>query len=385
MSGRGGEAAGSRPRLRTTVRAGRRRSTRPLVASVFGTRPQLIKLSSLWEALEKHFRSVLIDSGQHYDYDMAGAFYAGGRIRNPDLCLGIKRETATGQIAGVADAMDRVLKRLHPDLLITFGDTSTTAGAALAGSYHNIPVAHIEAGLRSFDPGSSEEKNRIVADHLATWRFCPTCTSMANLDNEGLTSGNFGVGDVLLEAFLRFRFEATDPDALSQFGVVPKEYYFMTSHRAETVDDPVRLKMLVDLVGALDRPTVFAVHPRTRKNLIRHRLWPILKHNRLLVLTGPLDYIHTLHLLQNARAVLTDSGGLQREACWSKTPCLTLRDRTEWVETVACGANRVVDLDQRLVMEALGRSFRIRPVSDRYFGRRNPSRTIVERLRRDLA
>ncbi len=385
MSASGAGATASRGRSRAAGRSGRKRSSRPLVVSAFGTRPQLIKLSSLWELLEDSFRSVLIDSGQHYDYEMAGTFYSGGRIRKPDIYLGIKRDTVAGQVAGIADAMNRAFKKLQPDALLTFGDTSTTAGAALAGAYHNIPVAHVEAGLRSFSFDSAEEKNRIVADHLATWRFCPTSTSITNLRREGLTVGNYGVGDVLYESFCRLSANSNDAAILAQFGVAPSEYYFVTSHRAETVDNPIRLKKLVAIVKSLDRRTVFAVHPRTRKNLIANRLWSNLSRHSRLVLTEPLDHARTLALVRDARAVLTDSGGVQREACWAKTPCLTLRDRTEWIEAVACGANRIVDLDQDSVRAALHRPFRIRPISDRYFRMRDPSRRIVERLRADLS
>ncbi|MBI5867706.1 MAG: UDP-N-acetylglucosamine 2-epimerase (non-hydrolyzing) [candidate division Zixibacteria bacterium] len=385
MSASGTGATASRGRSRAAGRSGRRRSSRPLVVSAFGTRPQLIKLSTLWELLEGSFRSVLIDSGQHYDYEMAGTFYSGGGLRKPDVHLGIKRDTAAGQVAGIADALDRAFKKLRPDALITFGDTSTTAGAALAGAYHNIPVAHVEAGLRSFSLDSAEEKNRIVADHLATWRFCPTSTSITNLRREGLTVGNYGVGDVLYESFCRMGANRMDTELLAHFGVTPGEYYFVTSHRAETVDDPIRLKRLVGIVKSLDRRTIFAVHPRTRKNLIANRLWSSLSRHSRLVLTKPLDHARTLTLVRNARAVLTDSGGVQREACWARTPCLTLRDRTEWIETVTCGANRIVDLDQDGVRVALRRPFRIKPAPDRYFRMRDPSRRIVERLRADLS
>ena len=384
MSPRGAELIGLRGQPLRADRSKPRRSSRPLVVSAFGTRPQLIKLASVWTLLEKHFRSVLVDSGQHYDFEMAGAFYSGGRIRRPDIHLGIKRDTAASQVARIAEAMDRTLKKLRPDTLIIFGDTSTTVGAALAGSYHNIPVAHIEAGLRSFDPSSPEEKSRVVSDHLATWRFCPTRTAIANLKREGITEGVHGVGDVLYESFRRFRPVGTGSEIGARYGVSHNVYYLVTSHRAENVDDAERLKKLVAILTTLDRRTIFAVHPRARKNLIRNRLWSALRQNTNLVLTPPLDYPQTLALLRGARAVLTDSGGLQREAYWSRTPCLTLRDRTEWVETVACGANRVVELDSASVQRALSRPWRIKPITDGYFRMRDASRRIIARLKADL-
>jgi UDP-N-acetylglucosamine 2-epimerase (non-hydrolysing)/UDP-GlcNAc3NAcA epimerase len=344
----------------------------------------LIKLSSFWTVLEQHFRSVLIDSGQHYDYNMAGVFYSGGKIRRPDMHLGIKGGTPGAQVARIADAMDRALRKLQPDAQITFGDTSTTAGAALAGSYRNVPVAHVEAGLRSFDQSVPEEKNRIVADHLATWRFCPTETAIANLKREGIADGVWGVGDVLYESFCQSRPRRRSREIEASYGISPGEYYLVTCHRAETVDDPERLKKLVAILTSLDRRAIFAVHPRARRNLKRYSLWSALRRNPDLITTPPLDYITILALLRGARAVLTDSGGLQREAYWSHTPCLTLRDKTEWVETAACGANRVVDLDLALVRMALSRPWKIRPIADRYFRMRHASRTIVARLKADL-
>jgi UDP-N-acetylglucosamine 2-epimerase len=351
---------------------------------VFGTRPQLVKLSAVWTRLDRAFRSVLVDSGQHYDARMAGAFYAGEGIREPDVCLGVRADSPAVQIGRISEALDRTLKKLQPDAVITFGDTSTTAGAAIAASYRGIPMAHIEAGMRSFDRATPEEKNRILADQLATWRFCPTRTAVANLKNEGLCTGVAGVGDVMFESFLRHRATLRVHDSACRFGLPEGEYYFITCHRAENVDRPERLKCLFEILARLDRPAVFAVHPRARKNLIRQKLWARLQRIDHLRLTAPLTHQQTLALAASARIILTDSGGLQREAYWLRTPCLTLRDRTEWIETVHCGANRLVDLRWDRVRDAVARRWRIRTISDPYFRYRSPVARIVARLKRDL-
>lgn len=351
---------------------------------MYGTRPQLVKLASVWEHLERTFCSVLVDSGQHYDSRLAGAFYHGEGLRAPDVHLGVRENTPAAQIGKIADALDRLLGKLHPDAVITFGDTSTTAGAAIAASYRGIPTAHIEAGMRSFDRTTPEEKNRVLADHLSTWRFCPTRTAILNLKREGLGAGVIGVGDVMYESFLRNQAILRTPDFPRMIELPEREYYFVTCHRAENIDQTERLKRLCEILAQLDRAVVFAVHPRARKNLIRHRLWARLKRLEHLRLTAPLNHQQTLVLAASARVVLTDSGGLQRESYWLRTPCLTLREQTEWVETVQCGANRLVGLQWDHVREAINRPWHIKTIRDPYFRNRSPVSRIVARLERDL-
>ncbi len=374
-----------RTSARTPSTKRKRTTKRPLIACVFGTRPQLIKLASVWQLLSQESRLLLIDSGQHYDHAMAGTFYAGKRIRTPDINLGIKAKSAGSQVARIAVALDSILTKRRPDAVVTFGDTSTTAGAAIAAAYQNIPVAHIEAGLRSFDLRAAEEKNRVLTDHLSQWLFCPTQTAIANLKNEGITSGVFGVGDVLYETYRELQTRATSNDLLASFGLTHRDYYFVTCHRAETTDDPERLRALVTVLEDLDRPTLFAVHPRARKNLIRRRLWRRLKRITTLHLVAPFDHETTVAAIAGAKAVLTDSGGVQREAYWSRVPCLVLRDRTEWVELTNCRAVRVVDLDLTRIRQALQTRWSIRTTRDKHFRKHNASQRIVQVLLRDLA
>jgi UDP-GlcNAc3NAcA epimerase len=355
------------------------------VVTVFGTRPQFIKLSVLWEALESRFRSILIDSGQHYDFALAGSFHAETGLRQPDLHLGLGSASAATQIGRLAERLERHLTRLAPDAVIVIGDTSTTAGAALAAAYRNIPLAHVEAGLRCFDPSTPEEKNRILADHLATWRFCPSRAAIANLRREGIYRGVFGVGDLMYENWRQWRAELRPAETATCWGLLPREYYFVTCHRAQNVDEPDRLRRLAAILRALDRPTVFAVHPRARKNLARLGLWSSLKRHPDLYLTPPLPHRPSLALIAGARAVLTDSGGIQREAYWSRTPCVVLRDRTEWNELVACGASVLASLNADRVRRALIRRWRIRALDDPYFRLRRPSERIVRRLAVDLS
>ncbi|MBI3872249.1 MAG: UDP-N-acetyl glucosamine 2-epimerase [candidate division Zixibacteria bacterium] len=363
----------------TTVTPRQAGRARPVVVTVFGTRPQFIKLSVLWRPLERHFRSILIDSGQHYDFALAASFHEEIGLRRPDYHLGVGSAPAAAQIGRLADALDGRLGRLRPQGVIVVGDTSTTAGAAIAAAYRGIPLAHVEAGLRSFDRSAPEEKNRVLADHLATWRFCPNRAAMTHLHNEGITDGVIGSGDVLYENWLRWT-----PTDRRPLGIARREYYFVTCHRAENVDDPDCLRRLVDILCALNRITVFAVHPRAEKNLRRLHLWSPLEQTRHLRLTAPLPHRPSLVLIANARSVLTDSGGVQREAYWSRTPCVVLREATEWRELIDCGAGVLTGLNGDRVRRALAGRGGGRRADDRVFGIRKPAKRVASRLAREL-
>jgi UDP-N-acetylglucosamine 2-epimerase len=359
--------------------------SRPVVATIFGTRPQFIKLAVLWQGLEQQFRSILIDSGQHYDWEMAGVFHDETGLRRPDVHLGVGSAPAASQIGRIADALDARLSRLRPDAVIVIGDTSTTAGGAIAAAYRNIPLAHVEAGLRSFDIAAPEEKNRTIADHLARWRLCPTQSAMANLRREGIRDGVLGVGDLMYEHFLReHNHLSVALDRLLPKSVGRGDYYFVTAHRAENVDESAQLRKLVAILVELDRDVIYPVHPRTARNLKKQSLWRGLKGARHVHLLAPRSYYESLALMGGARAVLTDSGGVQREAYWSRVPCLILRDVTEWPELLAVRAGILTGLNPGRVARALRRLPRGRTVHDPVFAHHHPSRRIVDAIACDL-
>ena len=361
---------------------GRAAKSRPLVVTVFGTRPQFIKLAVLWRELETQFRSVLIDSGQHYDWELAGAVQADIGLRLPDRHLGIHSGSPASQIGRIADALDSRLARIKPNAVIVIGDTSTTAGGAIAAAYRGIPVAHVEAGLRSFNGAAPEEKNRILADHLSHWRFCPTTSSMMHLRSEGLNNGVHGVGDLMYQHWIEQCKLAKS--AVADLGIALDEYYYVTAHRAENVDSPERLRALVRILESLSCAAIYPVHPRTRQNLKRLKYWDRLRNQRRIHLVDPVTYTVSLALVRGAKAVLTDSGGLQREAYWSGTPCLVLREVTEWPELLASGGSALVGLDPVKAASALKRRWRFAPVVDRIFSRRQPARAIVRQMAMDL-
>ena len=357
--------------------------SRPLVVTVFGTRPQFIKLAVLWRELESRFRSVLIDSGQHYDWELAGAVRTDTGLRKPNIHLGVRSGTPASQIGRIADILDRRLATLKPQAVIVIGDTSTTAGGAIAAAYRGIPVAHVEAGLRSFNRSAPEEKNRILADHLSNWRFCPTASSIAHLRKEGLQVGNFGVGDLMYQHWLEHARSSESMDTHSE--AIAGDYYYVTAHRAENVDSPERLGTLVRILESLACPAIYPTHPRTERNLKRLGYWKRLRRHPHIKLTPPVTYSASLALVRGAKAVLTDSGGLQREAYWSRVPCLVLRDVTEWPELLSAGAGALVGLDEAKVRTSLKRRWSHRSVADRIFSRRNPAKAIAQRLDLDLA
>jgi UDP-N-acetylglucosamine 2-epimerase len=304
---------------------------------------------------------LLIHTGQHYDDELSRIFFDELGIPAPDCQLDIHDGSNTEQTARMIAALGPLFTELAPDLVLVYGDTNSTLAGALAAAQLRIPVAHVEAGMRSFDRAMPEELNRVLADHASDLLFCSTQTAVDNLTAEGILDGVHLVGDVMADAALAFLPVAEERStALEDNGVTAEEYLLMTVHRAGNVDVPERLERVVELAEQLPLPAVFPVHPRTRARLraagLEERLEAAVK------VTQPLGYLDFLKLAAHARAVLTDSGGVQKEAYLVGTPCVTLRDTTEWVETVEQGWNVLVDLDVQAALEALNRA---KPPGDR--------------------
>ena len=337
------------------------------IVTVVGTRPQLIKVAALHAAIRARHEEILVDTGQHWDDAMAGRFFEELRLPQPDVSLGIGGGTASEQTGRMLPAIERVLASERPDAVMVLGDTNSTLSGALAAASAGIPVAHVEAGLRSFDRRMPEEVNRVVADHLAQWCFAPTPTAMANLATEGLADKAVLTGDVMADLLARVADEVRDPAALAEVGarlglpLRPGGYLFATVHRAEnrSLEAMRAWTALLGGVSTAERPVVLALHPGTRAALASAAmaLPPSVR------VVEPQGYRSTLTLQLHAAAVLTDSGGVQREAAWLRTPCLILRDRSEWVEAVATSAGRmvVVGLD---AVAAAGALARLAPPAD---------------------
>lgn len=338
------------------------------IVSVVGTRPQLIKAAALLPTLRARHDEIFIDTGQHYDDAMAGAFFAELGLPRPDHSLGIGGGTQTEQTGRMLPAIESVLVAERPDAVLVYGDTTSTLAGALAAAKLGIPVAHVEAGLRSFDRTMPEEVNRVVTDHLARWLFAPTPAAVANLAAEGIVVGVALVGDLMQDLAARVSAEIRDPTALAgtepgrALGLSPGGYLFATVHRAEnrTPAGLVGWTSLLASVAAPDRPVVLALHPGTRAALDAAGI-RLADDVRVI---GPQGYRTTLTLQLHAAAVLTDSGGVQREAAWLGAPCLVLRETSEWAELLADprGGVALVGLDRALAHATLQR---LAPTPDR--------------------
>jgi UDP-N-acetylglucosamine 2-epimerase len=313
-----------------------------------------VKAAAVSRKLRETTPELLIHTGQHYDDELSRIFFDELGIPAPDRQLDIHNGSNTEQTARMLAALGPLFAELAPKLVLVYGDTNSTLAGALAAAQLRIPVAHVEAGMRSFDRAMPEELNRVLADHASDLLFCSTQTAVDNLAAEGITAGVHLVGDVMADVALAFLPVAEERStALEDNRVEPGEYLLMTVHRAGNVDVPERLERVVELAEALPQPAIFPVHPRTRARLraagLEQRLEAAVK------VTPPLGYLDFLKLAEHARAVLTDSGGVQKEAYLVGTPCVTLRDTTEWVETLEHGWNVLVDLDVQAALEALNR------------------------------
>ncbi len=319
------------------------------IVSVVGARPEFIQAAPVSRALREKHHEILVHTGQHYDYLMSQAFFDELDIPTPDYNLEVGSGSHGWQTAEILVRLEKVLITERPDLVIVRGDTNSTLAGALAASKLHIPVAHIEAGERSFDRRMPEEINRLVADHVANLHFCASREAVRRLATEGINDSVYWVGDVMLDAMLQNRpIARRRSDVLTRLGLQPGRYALLTVHRAGNTDDPARLRQIVIAMNAVPETVVFPVHPRTRKALIQLdiRLAPHIQ------LTEPVSYLDMVVLEENARLIATDSGGVQREAYFLGIPCLTLRDETEWVETVETGWNRLVGTDPERILEA---------------------------------
>lgn len=317
------------------------------VVTVVGARPQFVKAAPVGRELRRVAEEFLLHTGQHYDQEMSQAFFGELGIPEPDLDLGVGSGSHGRQTARMLEGIEGVLAEQAPDWVVVYGDTNSTLAGVLAAAKAGIPVAHVEAGLRSFRRDMPEEINRVVADHLARLLLCPTETAVGNLAREGITEGVELVGDVMADALEGIR-PCLSPERAARWGGEPP-YLVATVHRAENVDDPERLRTVLEVLGSCPLPVVLPVHPRTREAVDRLGWsWPA---NVRAV--PPVGYADMLSLAAHAEAVLTDSGGLQKEAVALGTRCLTLREETEWPETLEGGWNTVVGLDPDRVKEAL--------------------------------
>lgn len=323
------------------------------VVTVIGARPQFIKAAAVSRLMRQEFTEVIVHTGQHYDENMSDVFFRELAIPEPDYNLGVGSGTHGAQTGEMLARIETVLLDEKPDWMLVYGDTNSTLAGALAAAKLHIPIAHVEAGLRSFNREMPEEINRILTDHLSSLLFCPSEIALQHLAQEGIIQGIHVVGDVMADTLLYAAKRAEQhSNILQQLGLVPGKYLLATVHRAENTDHTDRLRTILQAFAAAKEPLIFPVHPRTRQRISNLGLGSILMDSQV-HLIDPLGYLDMVRLEQSARMILTDSGGIQKEAYWLKIPCVTLRDETEWVETVKAGWNRLVGADCQEIIAAV--------------------------------
>ena len=371
------------------------RSSLPFrLASIIGARPQFIKAAMVSKAIKSHNRAggstkieeILIHTGQHYDYNMSQVFFDQMKIPSPRYHLAVGSGTHNLMIGTMLIRIEKALMKENPDLVLVYGDTNSTLAGALSASKIPLPVAHVEAGLRSYNRGMPEEFNRLLTDHISSFLFCPTRAGVDNLRKEGLTDGVYEVGDVMYDAFLAYKDRAWKKSKiLADFDLSPGRFCLATVHREENANHSERLKNIFRAFDELaDRglPFIVPIHPRTREMIQKQKMNMIKNpHVRLI---APVSYFDMLTLASHSRVILTDSGGLQKEAFFARVPCITLRNETEWIETVETGMNRLSGTKAVSIIENFHKvadaRFREYPNPATYYGDGNASRRILETL-----
>ncbi len=340
-----------------------------------GARPQFIKCAPLSRELRKTQDEILVHTGQHYDREMSATFFNELGIPEPDYNLGIGSDNHGAQTGKMLIEIERLLLKERPDMVIVYGDTNSTLAGAVAAAKLHIPVAHVEAGLRSFDKLMPEELNRILTDHSSDLLLCPTQTAVDNLSKEGITNHVYLVGDVMVDAIeYNHKIAETESKILEKLDLNSKNYLVITMHRPSNTDNQENLKSVIDALGICQDTVVFPVHPRTEKCLRNAGLWENIPENVRVI--KPIGYLDMIRLLKNAKKLLTDSGGMQKEAYVLGVPCITLRENTEWVETLRVGWNVLVGADKVKIIDAV-RKFN--PTGEqREIFKRNASKKIRE-------
>jgi UDP-N-acetylglucosamine 2-epimerase len=350
------------------------------IVSVVGARPQFVKAAVLSRALRARHEELLLHTGQHYDDLMSDVFFRELGLSAPDVNLGVGSGSHATQTARALEGIEGVLTSRRPDAVVVYGDTNSTLAGALAASKLGIPVAHVEAGLRSYDRSMPEETNRVLTDHVASWLLCPTDTAIECLRREGIVDGVHHVGDLMYDSLLAAlpRVKQGETGVLSGHALEPGAYYVATVHRASNTDDATTLRALFVAFGRLECPVVLPLHPRTREAVASAGIAPAGD----LRIVEPVGYFEMVALERNARAVLTDSGGVQREAYFLGVPCVTLRTESEWPETAADGWNVLAGADPDAIVRAAQRS-RPQTPPQPFFGDGHAAEKIVEILEHD--
>ncbi|WP_142412974.1 non-hydrolyzing UDP-N-acetylglucosamine 2-epimerase [Hathewaya massiliensis] len=320
------------------------------IITVVGARPQFIKAAAVSNVIRKEHEEILIHTGQHYDENMSKIFFEELKIPKPDYNLCVGSGGHGEQTGKMLIELEKIYLKEKPDLILVYGDTNSTLAGALCASKLLIPVAHVEAGLRSFNMSMPEEQNRILTDHISKFLFVPTETAENNLQKEGIAKGVYNVGDVMFDAVLHFKKIASEKESiLNKIGVEENKYILTTIHRAENTNDINRLKNIIEALNESGKTVVLPLHPRTKKYMTDYGL----NFNENIKIIEPVGYLDMIALEMHAEKIVTDSGGVQKEAFFAKKPCITMRDETEWVETVKNGWNVIVGTNKEKILDSI--------------------------------
>ena len=345
------------------------------IVTVLGARPQFIKAAPLSEALSKKHEEKIVHTGQHYDYQMSDVFFEELGIPKPDYFLGVGSKQHGAQTGEMLTGVEEVLLKEKPDWVLVYGDTNSTLAGALAAAKLHISIAHVEAGLRSYNRRMPEEVNRVLTDHISSLLFCPTDQAVKNLAQEGLTEGVVRTGDVMADALYYHARRAEERNIAESLRYKRKSYLLATVHRAENTDDPSRLEEIIGAFAKIDGQIVLPLHPRTKKLLLGCQM--SIPENVEII--EPVGYLEMILLEKDAELILTDSGGVQKEAYLWQVPCVTLRDETEWVETVHTGWNTLTGANTERIIAAVERYRQnpLPPYLENLYGNGQASEEIV--------
>jgi UDP-N-acetylglucosamine 2-epimerase len=347
------------------------------IISIVGARPQFIKSAPVSKAIaEAGYTEFQIHTGQHYDYELSQIFFKELGLSEPSINLGIGSGTQGYQTGQMLIGIEPILIEQKPDIVLVYGDTNSTLAGALASVKLQIKLAHIEAGLRSFNRQMPEEHNRILTDHCSDYLFCPTTTSVKNLANEGIRFGVHLVGDPMYDAVLLFSKDAERTLILQNLRVKPKDYLLLTIHRASNTDRPEVLHSIFSAFNEVSDQIIFPIHPRTFQAIVNSEI----RIPENVKVINPIGYLDMLTLEKNARIILTDSGGIQKEAYFCKTPCITLRSETEWVETVESKWNTLVGSSTQLIISAIQNTNQPQIYTTGIYGDGDSAKKIVDVL-----
>ncbi len=320
------------------------------IITVIGARPQFIKAAAVSNKLREKHEEILVHTGQHYDENMSKIFFDELNIPYPNYNLSVGSGGHGKQTGEMMTKLEEIYVKENPDMILVYGDTNSTLAGALVASKMLIPVVHVEAGLRSFNKAMPEEQNRILTDHISSKLFAPTETAIRNLKNEGIVENVYNVGDVMFDAVLHFgEIAKKNSKIIERLNLKDKEFILTTIHRAENTNNISRLKNIIEALNASEKTIVLPLHPRTKKYVSDYNL----EFGDNIIVIDPIGYLDMLALESNCVKIVTDSGGVQKEAFFMKKPCITMRDETEWVETVENDWNRIVGTDKEKILDAI--------------------------------